>query len=356
MKRTLTFIVALLLTFNGFHTLTSLATNTDADIKGNVLTENSLVTDFDIIRENLNAFFKKINIKARAVEPSEMPEAVANEYVLVICGEEEIVEYNSSVGFSGDVIITFLQENNIDVDCVRFLTVDMEHEDSELNQIIMQLFYYIEANDIPASVYLNTDNIVTVEYSYKTPNVQDIISTFLKENHIDSSMVAFSIDEASIEDTSTTLERVTITDIETIRELLSDYIKKKNIPAWIFPNGEPFDANGELSDEWITVGYNYHDEDVPDLITSFLTERKINPNLVHFSIDETSPVKGDVNGDGIIDILDVIKVNKFILGSISLTSTQSDAADVNLDEAVDATDSLMILKEIVEITKNFVEQ
>ncbi len=62
-----------------------------------------------------------------------------------------------------------------------------------------------------------------------------------------------------------------------------------------------------------------------------------------------SYVCGDVNLDGSVDIMDVILLNKFLLGSESLTETQQAAADVDLNKTVDSTDSLNILKKVVEI-------
>ncbi|MBQ4465201.1 MAG: cellulase family glycosylhydrolase [Oscillospiraceae bacterium] len=63
----------------------------------------------------------------------------------------------------------------------------------------------------------------------------------------------------------------------------------------------------------------------------------------------TSVRYGDVNQDETIDIMDVIALNKFLLGSTSLDETQKAAADVDLNEAIEATDSLNILKYVVEI-------
>lgn len=53
---------------------------------------------------------------------------------------------------------------------------------------------------------------------------------------------------------------------------------------------------------------------------------------------------GDVNLDGTVDIMDVILVNKYILGCNELTEAQQLTADVNQDGTVDNTDSLTILK------------
>jgi len=59
------------------------------------------------------------------------------------------------------------------------------------------------------------------------------------------------------------------------------------------------------------------------------------------------PIYGDVNSDGAIDIMDVIFLNKSILGSTFLNDFQRQCADVNLDGLLDAGDALNILKYVV---------
>lgn len=63
--------------------------------------------------------------------------------------------------------------------------------------------------------------------------------------------------------------------------------------------------------------------------------------------------RGDVTGDGRIDILDVISINKAILGKENLTDSQNKVADVNKNDKVDSSDSLMILKYIVGLINSF---
>ena len=58
---------------------------------------------------------------------------------------------------------------------------------------------------------------------------------------------------------------------------------------------------------------------------------------------------GDVNLDGAIDIMDVIALNKFLLGSSELDKDNKAAADVDLNGQLDSTDSLNILKRVVDL-------
>ena len=62
---------------------------------------------------------------------------------------------------------------------------------------------------------------------------------------------------------------------------------------------------------------------------------------------------GDVDGSGEIDILDVITLNKNLLGKETFTEAQQKAADVNSSGKPDSNDSLTILKYIVGIIKTF---
>lgn len=60
-------------------------------------------------------------------------------------------------------------------------------------------------------------------------------------------------------------------------------------------------------------------------------------------------VYGDVNEDGSVDIMDVITLNKFLLGAGALSDQGKANADVDVNNTVDTTDSLNILKCVVEI-------
>ena len=60
----------------------------------------------------------------------------------------------------------------------------------------------------------------------------------------------------------------------------------------------------------------------------------------------TTPVYGDANNDGTIDILDMIAVNKHILGTSKLEGIKFTNADVDLNGKLDASDALYLLKRI----------
>ncbi|GEM_PF-5607770 len=62
---------------------------------------------------------------------------------------------------------------------------------------------------------------------------------------------------------------------------------------------------------------------------------------------------GDLDLDGRISILDVITLNKAVLGKEVLSAEQNQAADVNHDNTIDSEDSLLIMKYIVGLVEYF---
>lgn len=62
---------------------------------------------------------------------------------------------------------------------------------------------------------------------------------------------------------------------------------------------------------------------------------------------------GDVNADLEVDILDVIAVNKYLLGASTLNESEAAAADVDADGKITSTDSLMILKYVIKLMDTF---
>lgn len=72
-------------------------------------------------------------------------------------------------------------------------------------------------------------------------------------------------------------------------------------------------------------------------------------DLGYKQIEADTTLKGDANCDGKVDILDVIKVNKYILGTASLDPAGQQNADMNSNEKIDTDDVLAILKATLDI-------
>ena len=58
-------------------------------------------------------------------------------------------------------------------------------------------------------------------------------------------------------------------------------------------------------------------------------------------------IYGDVNGDGEITILDLLKVQKHLLGSINLEGVYLKASDVNKDNEITILDLLKVQKHLL---------
>jgi hypothetical protein len=64
-------------------------------------------------------------------------------------------------------------------------------------------------------------------------------------------------------------------------------------------------------------------------------------------------LKGDVNGDGKVDITDALFIAQYTVGLRTLTPTQLAAGDVNCDGKVDITDALFIAQYTVGLRTGF---
>ena len=101
---------------------------------------------------------------------------------------------------------------------------------------------------------------------------------------------------------------------------------------------------GGVGQQWIltpAVAETSEPETETELVTESATEASLTPDY------------GDVNEDGSIDILDVISLNRALLGKEFLSKQGEANADVNEDTMIDSTDALNIMKYIVQIITSF---
>ena len=125
----------------------------------------------------------------------------------------------------------------------------------------------------------------------------------------------------------------------------------------------PHDKNG-ISGGEIRDGYRYYDIAYSETGSNFTSQLFKNSsdfqNILDYSdsvtytdgwvrvpIQETSVIKGDADGNGEVDILDVITINKAIMGKEILPDDQIEAIDFNHNGVPDSSDSLTLLKMIV---------
>ena len=95
-----------------------------------------------------------------------------------------------------------------------------------------------------------------------------------------------------------------------------------------------------------TTGLFVYDENEKDVIipVEIMPSLKAEPIK---AMQANSVLPGDVNEDSQADILDVIIINKAILGKETLTEEQNEAADLNKNGRVDSDDALLLLKSII---------
>ena len=58
---------------------------------------------------------------------------------------------------------------------------------------------------------------------------------------------------------------------------------------------------------------------------------------------------GDTNGSGAVDIMDVICLNKALLGGLTLTDLQTYVSDIDQNDRLDSTDPLLLLRMVVRL-------
>ena len=67
--------------------------------------------------------------------------------------------------------------------------------------------------------------------------------------------------------------------------------------------------------------------------------------------EEIPAIKGDVNGDGTVDILDVDQVYRHLTGQITLSSVELAVADVNRDGTLDVYDLQLLYEAVAQGTE-----
>ncbi|MDE5884377.1 MAG: dockerin type I repeat-containing protein [Oscillospiraceae bacterium] len=115
------------------------------------------------------------------------------------------------------------------------------------------------------------------------------------------------------------------------------------------------DENGE---EYYYICYYYNGDPEIDvntcnvgdkILASVYKDAVILPLEVYPDTIENLP--GDVDGDGTVDITDVIQMNRVYVGRQKFTPEQMKAGDVNQDGRIDLSDSMQVLRYIVGLVE-----
>ncbi|MDE5753602.1 MAG: dockerin type I repeat-containing protein [Oscillospiraceae bacterium] len=136
----------------------------------------------------------------------------------------------------------------------------------------------------------------------------------------------------------------------------------KEIKACFYCEEETFDViehikfnfTDENGEEYYYICYYYRGDPEVDLNTCNVGDKilaSVYKDAVILPLevypDTTENLPGDVDGNGIVDIIDVIRMNRVTVGLDQFTSEQTKSADVNQNGKVDLNDSMQVLRYIV---------
>ena len=204
-------------------------------------------------------------------------------------------------------------------------------------------------------------------YPYYQAQACDTVLKLCEENGIDTNLLEFFVLE-SAEEQETPIE--TLADELTLTEA---YNKLNDILIEIHYGAEEqrpekyfyLDTlESSLENGFITYFYNYYEPERCDEIRKICEENGIDISLLMFCALESgeepeTPIEtlleGDADGNGQIDILDVVTLNKAILGKETLSENQLKAIDFNGNGKPDSEESFKLMKYIVGLITSFTE-
>ncbi len=136
--------------------------------------------------------------------------------------------------------------------------------------------------------------------------------------------------------------KVSAGDLGTVIANISNTTNKTSITAI---SSTPKSGNVTIANITLkpgTIGLTQLDLSVQQLLDH--SGKAINYNINNGSFNNTKLAKGDINGDGILDIKDVLAIMDHIVNNKVLNGDQIIAADVNNDTKVDVEDALSIAR------------
>lgn len=186
---------------------------------------------------------------------------------------------------------------------------------------------------------------------------QDTVEIFLDENNHKST--AYEVDDIQVRtnfdgDKSVTDGLSTDRYVSAAAKTADGYLVEFAIPSTLggFKAGQIVGFDAQINDDGDGEGKRTSIANWYDLSGMGYTDVS-GLGLLKLLGDGDEPggttVWGDVNEDGAVDILDVILLNKFLLGAQTLSDQARLNADVMNDGSIDSTDSLSILKCVVRL-------
>ena len=115
----------------------------------------------------------------------------------------------------------------------------------------------------------------------------DIFGEFLANSKIDNKLLQFIPFDPDDEET----------ELNRISKLLYYYVKDNNIPATIWG------VDPEYTEDKVTVEYYWKNENVPEIIKTYLAENNIDVTLINFAVEESATIKKITDLDTIEKLL-----------------------------------------------------
>ncbi len=183
-------------------------------------------------------------------------------------------------------------------------------------------------------------------YDYKNDPTAEDESTGLTDGNIKLNITSILVDGVEVEYTA--VDPGTSDDGKSLRQnIYNTYAKVTSIDPAITVS-EGITVNFDLT---LTKGGTSEETTAPAEETTAPAEETTAPaeETTLPPVPSTNVVYGDVNGDGTVDIMDVILLNKQLLGCATISKQGRANADVDADTKITTTDSLNILKCVVEM-------
>lgn len=119
--------------------------------------------------------------------------------------------------------------------------------------------------------------------------------------------------------------------------------------AEVFPDGECFEYNLSEFDRQIRFNKLESGSYIYRIEAEDESGRKFTlVNSVFYVGEDKNKISGDINGDGVITVSDIVMLQSYLLGVIDFDTERYTDADINKDSVVDFYDMILMRKKIVE--------
>ncbi len=200
-----------------------------------------------------------------------------------------------------------------------------------------------DTSNITYTIYDQGNNNVTdkfvIEKNYNTNKITVYTNDLIYGNY----KIVVNYNEINIENNFELVETFTINDKNTMKVDKNNIIVKLN-------NNEEFTISSLINNLTIdNLDYTITDSDDTQIVGD--ADIGTNTTLKINNIDYKIIVVGDVTGDGTINSADLLKIVKYLKGSVALNESQKNASDTTRDDLINSADLLRIVKYLKGISQ-----